>query len=256
MKALFTWILKHVPRPWLLRFSQWLRPILDLWYRGQKHLDPINGKSYRSFLPYGYNKPRPNVLSPGTLSLERHRLFWLYLVKETDFFSQTAKVLHLAPEQAFLGRFKKLKNLDYITADIESPLADVKADICNLPFENDSFDWIFCNHVLEHIEDDQKALSELFRVMKPNGKAILQVPLDTEREHTYEDFNIKEPAERARVFGQYDHVRIYGLDYLNRLKDAGFDASIMRYAQQLTDEERHLYRIPINEVIPIAVKPR
>ncbi|MBL6646591.1 MAG: methyltransferase domain-containing protein [Flavobacteriaceae bacterium] len=256
MKALFTWFLKHVPRPWLLRFSQWLRPFLDLWYRGQKHLDPINGKSYRSFLPYGYEKTRQNVLSPGTLSLERHRLFWLYLVKETDFFSQTAKVLHLAPEQAFLERFKKLKNLDYITADIESPLADVKADICNLPFENDSFDWVFCNHVLEHIEDDRKALSELFRVMKPNGKAILQVPLDTEREHTYEDFNIKEPSERARVFGQYDHVRIYGLDYLNRLKDAGFDASIISYAQQLTDEERHLYRIPVNEVIPMGVKPR
>ena len=256
MKALFTWFLKHVPRPWLLRFSQWLRPFLDLWYRGQKHLDPINGKSYRSFLPYGYNKPRPNVLSPGSLSLERHRLFWLYLEKETEFFSQTAKVLHLAPEQAFLGRFKKLKHLDYITADIESPLADVKADICNLPFEKDSFDWVFCNHVLEHIEDDRKALSELFRVMKPNGKAILQVPLDTEREHTYEDFNIKGPSERARAFGQYDHVRIYGLDYLNRLKDAGFDASIISYAQQLTDEERHLYRIPINEVIPMAVKPR
>jgi hypothetical protein len=92
--------------------------------------------------------------------------------------------------------------------------------------------------------------------MGPNGKAILQVPLDAEREQTYDDFNIKEPAERARVFGQYDHVRIYGLDYLNRLKDAGFDASIIRYAQQLTDEERHLYRIPVNEVIPMAVKPR
>jgi SAM-dependent methyltransferase len=256
VKTLFKWFLKHVPRPWLLRASNWLRPFLDVFYRGHEHTDPINGKSYRTFLPYGYGKPRPNVLSPGTLSLERHRLLWVYLQRETDFFSKTAKVLHLAPEQAFMGRFQKLKHLDYTTADLESPLAKVKADICNLPFDNNTFDWILCNHVLEHIEDDHKAMSELFRVLKPGGKAILQVPLDAQRLKTYEDFNIQDPQERARIFGQYDHVRIYGLDYLDRLQAVGFEAALIPYAEQLTPEERHVYRIPQNEQIPTAVKPR
>ena len=256
MKTLFTWGLRRLPRPWLLQASKWLRPFLDVFYRGKNHLDPINGKSYRTFLPYGYGKPRPNVLSPGTLSLERHRLLWIYLDRETDFFSKQAKVLHLAPEQAFLGRFRKRKHLNYSTADLNSPLADIKADICNLPFANNTFDWVLCNHVLEHIEDDQKAMSELFRVLKPGGRAILQVPLDTKRAETYEDFNIKASQERARAFGQYDHVRIYGLDYVNRLQAVGFEAALISYAKELTSEERHLYRIPQNEQIPTAVKPR
>ena len=256
MKTLFTWGLRRLPRPWLLQASKWLRPFLDVFYRGKNHLDPINGKSYRTFLPYGYGKPRPNVLSPGTLSLERHRLLWIYLDRETDFFSNQAKVLHLAPEQAFLGRFRKRKHLNYTTADLNSPLADIKADICNLPFANNTFDWVLCNHVLEHIEDDQKAMSELFRVLKPGGRAILQVPLDTKRAETYEDFNIRAPQERARAFGQYDHVRIYGLDYVNRLQAVGFEAALISYAKELTSEERHLYRIPQNEQIPTAVKSR
>lgn len=162
----------------------------------------------------------------------------------------------MAPEQAFLGRFQKLKHLDYTTADLESPLAEVKADICNLPFDNNTFDWVLCNHVLEHIEDDHKAMSELFRVLKPSGKAILQVPLDAQRLKTYEDFNIQDPQERARIFGQYDHVRIYGLDYLDRLQAVGFEAALIPYAEQLTPEERHVYRIPQNEQIPTAVKTR
>src|SRR5690606_19404926 len=130
------------------------------------------------FLPYGYEKPRENVLSPSTLSLERHRLLWLYLERETDFFTAPRKVLHFAPEQAFYNRFKKLPNLEYTTTDLKSPLADVKADICNLPFSDESFDIILCNHVLEHIPDDLKAMEELYRVMKPGGWGIFQVPQD------------------------------------------------------------------------------
>lgn len=255
MKTLFKWGLKCIPRPWLLRASKWLRPFIGVFYRGKNYIDPINGKSYRTFLPYGYGKPRPNVLSPGTLSLERHRLLWLYLDRETDFFSKQSNVLHLAPEQAFLGRFQKLKHLNYTTADLESPLADVKADICNLPFGNNTFDWVLCNHVLEHIEDDHRAMSELFRVLKPGGKAILQVPLDAQRAKTFEDFNIKDAQERAQAFGQYDHVRIYGLDFVDRLQAVGFDAFLIPYAQQLAVEEQNLYRIPSSEQIPMAIKP-
>src|SRR5690606_18794761 len=203
--------------------------------------DPIDGKSYRKFLPYGYGRQRDNALSPGTLSLERHRQMWLYLQNETDFFRKNYKVLHIAPEQEFLRRFKKTKNLQYVSADLFSPIVDVKADILDLPFEDESFEVIFCNHVLEHIEDDQKAMGELFRVMKKGGWGIFQVPMKTGLEETYEDFSIKDPKERQKHFGQYDHVRWYGMDYFQRLKDAGFEVDINFYSKQFSPELRKRY---------------
>ena len=165
MKKLFKLILNTIPRPLLIRLSYVARPILAFFLKGNTFTDPIDGKSFKSFLPYGYGKQRNNVLSPSTLSLERHRLLWLFLKNETDFFSAPLRVLHFAPEQCFLKRFKKLSNLDYTTTDLLSPIADVKADICNLPFNENEFDFILCNHVLEHIPDDTKAMQELYRVM-------------------------------------------------------------------------------------------
>src|SRR6056297_2633153 len=151
MKKLFKVVLNTVPRPLLIKLSYWVKPFLKYALRGSKYKDPIDGKSFSKFLPYGYINQRENVLSPFTLSLERHRLLWLYLKNETDFFSAKKSLLHFAPEQCFLKRFRKLKNLDYTTTDLESPIADIKADICNLPFNDNSFDNILCNHVLEHI---------------------------------------------------------------------------------------------------------
>ncbi|MGB0788636.1 MAG: class I SAM-dependent methyltransferase, partial [Marinirhabdus sp.] len=169
MNKLFTYTLNLLPRPLLIRASYIARPFVGLLLRGKKYTDPINGKSYRKFLPYGYARTRKNVLAPGTLSLERHRLLWLYLKHETDFFSGNHKLLHFAPEQAFYKRFKKLKNIHYTTTDLNSPLAHVKADICDLPFKNNTYDYIFCNHVLEHIPNHIKAMEELYRVLKPGG---------------------------------------------------------------------------------------
>ena len=133
--SLFKKILNTIPRPLLIKVSYIVRPIIAFYLKGNKFTDPIDGRSFRKFLPYGYENQRENVLSPSTLSLERHRLLWLYLKNETRFFSDNLKMLHMAPEQCFLKRFKKLKNLDYITADLYSPIADVKADICNLPLK-------------------------------------------------------------------------------------------------------------------------
>ncbi|RUA11408.1 MAG: SAM-dependent methyltransferase, partial [Flavobacteriia bacterium] len=201
---LFKTILNTIPRPYLIRVSYYVRPLLAAYLKGDRYTDPINGKSYKKFLPYGYGEQRPNVLSPGTLSLERHRLLWLYLKNKTDFFTAKKKVLHMAPEQSFLPVFKKMQNLDYTTADLYSPIVDVKADILDLPFENDLFDVVICNHVLEHIEDDTKAMSELYRVLKPGGMGIFQVPQDLSLEKTYENFSITDPEERKKHFGQYD----------------------------------------------------
>jgi len=247
-------ILNKVPRPLLIQLSRVARPFLELYYKGNNFTDPINGKSYRKFLPYGYGSQRENVLSPGTLSLERHRQMWLYLKRETDFFQKQYKVLHIAPEQAFFKKFKRLKNLNYITADLYSPIVDVKADILNLPFPDESFDVIFCNHVLEHIEDDRKAMAELYRVMKKGGWGIFQIPLKNKMETTYEDFSITDPKERQKHFGQYDHVRWYGMDYFSRLQQAGFTTEINFYSQKFSPEEQKKYALNPSEILPLVFK--
>ena len=254
MKNLFKTILNFFPRPFLIRLSYTVRPFLAFFLKGNTYTDPIDGKNFKSFLPYGYSKQRDNVLSPSTLSLERHRVFWLYLKNETDFFTTPKKVLHFAPEQAFYKRFKKMQNLDYVTTDLNSPLAEIKADICNLPFEDNTFDVIFCNHVLEHIPDDTKAMQELYRVMKVDGIGIFQIPQDLSRETTFEDNSITDKKERTKIFGQYDHVRIYGRDYFDKLRTAGFKVEEVDYTLTLSETEIDKYRLAKGEIIPVVYK--
>ncbi len=254
MSKLFKYILNLIPRPLLIRLSYWVRPLIAWSLKGKNFTDPIDGKSFRTFLPYGYENPRENVLSPSTLSLERHRLLWLYLKNETNFFTQPHQLLHFAPEQAFYKRFKKLKNIDYTTTDLNSPLADVKADICDLPFADNSFDVILCNHVLEHIPDDTKAIQELYRVLKPGGWGIFQIPQDLKREKTFEDNSITDKKERARIFGQYDHVRIYGRDYFDKLRSVGFTVEEVNYTRTLPKEDVERYRLAQGEIIPLVRK--
>lgn len=247
------WLLNLFPRPWLIRLSIWFRPFIKLYYSGSLFTDPIDGSSYRKFLPYGYQKIRENALCPGTLSLERHRLLWLYLDRETSFLNDSLKVLHVAPEQVFYQKFKSFSHWKYTTTDLHSPLADVKADICALPFEDNSYDLILCNHVLEHIPNDRKAMSELYRVLKKGGTLIAQVPLDENRTTTFEDNSITDRKERTKVFGQYDHVRVYGKDYLEFLDQTGFSSKFIDYTEKLPKEEIKRYGLQY-ESIPIAKK--
>ena len=254
---LFKIILNTFPRPLLIKLSYVVKPFIAFYLKGNQYTDPIDGKSFRKFLPYGYRNQRTNVLSPSTLSLERHRLLWLYLKNETDFLNPShnskLNVLHMAPEQCFLKPFQKL-NHQYITADLDSPIADVKADITNLPFKDDSFDVIFCNHVFEHIPDDDKAMQELYRVMKKGGMGIFQIPLDITRAKTFEDDSITDPNERAKIFGQYDHVRVYGLDYFEKLRLNGFKVEEINYAKKLSPEFIDRYRLMKDEIIPVVYK--
>jgi predicted SAM-dependent methyltransferase len=247
------WLLNLFPRPWLIHLSIWFRPFIKLYYSGSRFTDPIDGSSYRKFLPYGYQKIRENALCPGTLSLERHRLLWLYLDRETSFLNDSLKVLHVAPEQVFYQKFKSFSHWKYTTTDLHSPLADVKADICALPFEDNSYDLILCNHVLEHIPNDRKAMSELYRVLKKGGTLIAQVPLDENRTTTFEDNSITDRKERTKVFGQYDHVRVYGKDYLEFLDQTGFSSKFIDYTEKLPKEEIKRYGLQY-ESIPIAKK--
>jgi SAM-dependent methyltransferase len=246
-------LLNLVPRPWLIQLSIWFRPLIKLYFKGNRFTDPIDGSSYRKFLPYGYQNLRQNALCPGTLSLERHRLLWLYLDRKTNFLIDAIRVLHVAPEQVFYKKFKSFSHWDYTTTDLHSPLADVKADICALPFEDNTYDFILCNHVLEHIPNDLKAMEELYRVLKPGGTAILQVPLEEDRENTFEDDSITDQQERTRIFGQYDHVRIYGQDYYKRLQEVGFEAIPMDFIKEVTEDDIQHFVLP-SERIPVVTK--
>jgi SAM-dependent methyltransferase len=252
--SFFSSILNTIPRPYLIKISSLVKPFLVFFYKGNKYIDPIDGKGFRKLLPYGYGEQRQNALSPSTLSLERHRLLWLYLQKETNFFTSPKKVFHIAPEQCFINRFKKQKNLAYITADLYSPIVDVKADILDLPFDDNSFDVVFCNHVLEHIEDDKKAMQELYRVLKPKGMGIFQIPQDLSLVKTYEDFNITSPEERSKHFGQYDHVRVYGKDYFDRLRSVGFTVNEVDYTKTLDNNLVKKYCLIKGEILPVCFK--
>lgn len=256
MKKLFKLILNTIPRPILIRLSYVARPILAFILKGTTFTDPIDGKSFKMFLPYGYGNQRNNVLSPSTLSLERHRLLWLYLNSETDFFTSTEKkkVLHFAPEQAFYKLFRNQNNINYTTTDLFSPLADVKADICNLPFQDNYYDVILCNHVLEHIPNDTKAMQELYRVLKPGGMGIFQIPQDLSRTTTFSDDSITNQKERAAIFGQYDHVRIYGRDYFEKLRSIGFTVVEEDYTAKIASELVEKYCLAKGEIIPICFK--
>lgn len=147
-----------------------------------------------------------------------------------------------------------MKNLDYTTTDLNSPIADVKADICDLPFQDNEFDFIICNHVLEHIPNDTKAMQEIYRVLAPGGTTILQVPYKAALEKTFEDNSITDPKERAKIFGQYDHVRVYGMDYFNKLARIGFKVEAVDYTKTLSSKEVEKYRLPKGELIPVCTK--
>lgn len=227
--------------------------ISSLMYIGKQVTCPCCNGSFRKFLLYGV-KARENALCPKCESLERHRLLWLYLKNKTNFFTDKLRVLHFAPEYIFQKTFKPMPNLDYISADLLSPLAMVKMDITNISYEDNFFDVILCCHVLEHIIDDHRALTELFRVLKPSGWAILQVPIDLNRDKTFEDANIVTPKERERIFGQKDHVRIYGRDYKQRLEKAGFTVKVDTYVRELTDDMIKKYGLKKDEVIYFCTK--
>lgn len=203
---------------------------------------PICNHICKTFLPYGV-KPREKALCPKCESLERHRLIYLFLKNKTDIFKKKNSLIHFSPEKCLSDILKVKKNINYFTADLERQDVMYKIDLTQIPFKKKAFDNIICIHVLEHINDDMKALKELYRILKPGGWAIIQVPIM--RERTYENFNFKTPEERLNHFGQKDHVRIYGKDFSVRLKEAGFKLKIINYINSFNRNLAKYYGITV-----------
>lgn len=256
MKKLYKFLLNKLPRPLLIRLSYIFRLFSPVIYAGNKVECPVCGKSYRKFLSYGSSVAhREGVLCPGDLTLERHRLMWLYLKEFSPFFTaEKLDVLHIAPEQCFHAKFKAQKNLNYLTGDLVSPIADMHFDLHSIPLEDNRFDVVFCNHVMEHVDDPIQCMKELNRVMKPGGWAIMQVPQDFNRAETYEDPSITSEAVREKHYWQKDHVRLFGRDYPDYLRQAGFEVEEFLPAEKIGQDRVDRYRLQPSEVLYISRK--
>jgi SAM-dependent methyltransferase len=227
------------------------RAYLSWSYRGDAVECPCCGGRFREFMPH---RGSPNVICPRCGAHERHRALLLYLQDRTSIFTERLSVLHLAPEEVFQKKLRAQPNLEYVSADLESPLAMVQLDITDIPYPDGSFDVILCSHVLEHVPDDRTAMRELVRVLKPDGWALLLVPVDFSRAETYEDSTITSPEERERAFWQADHVRLYGLDFPERLREAGFSVIVDPYVRELDPATIQRYGL-VREYVYVGRKP-
>lgn len=249
MKRIIAFATRFIPRHTLQRFAHLVLRMLSVFYRGSRFEDPITGIGYRKILPYGRIKSRPNALAPDSLSLERHRLIWLYLKNETNFFTDRLRFLHLAPEYCFLRLFRRMENLDYVTGDLISPWADHHFDAHEIPFDDASFDVVMANHLLEHVDDDRRVMAECYRILKEGGWAIFQVPIDYSNAETQEDKNVTDPEERERLYWQRDHVRLYGRDYSERLRGVGFQVTEDDYQARIGQEAARRYALMKGEKV-------
>ncbi len=232
LKRIVSW-LPHWAREPLRRTKNFA---LSWFYRGERRFCPVCGQSSRKFRRFGA-EAREDARCPHCGSLERHRFTWLYFRDRTDLFDGSSKtMLHVAPEACFEPRLKKALGPGYISADLADPKAMVKMDVTAIPYPDGFFDVIYCSHVLEHVQDDRRAMREFHRVLKAGGWAVLNVPVRVAA--TVEDPSITDPAGRLAAFGQADHVRRYGRDYADRLREAGFWVMVIGVSDLYESEDR------------------
>ncbi|HMO63326.1 MAG TPA: methyltransferase domain-containing protein [Ferruginibacter sp.] len=236
-------IKKMVPEALMLKLNV-------LRYRGSRYTCPFCGYTAKRLAPTGFDMPvltEKKVVGGGLreaacfkcTATDRERLVYIYLKEHTALLEKPEQLsaLHIAPEKN-LSKFLLQQQLrQYVCGDLFTPGYKYAShvqnmNILNIPYPDNHFRLVICNHVLEHIEEDSKAMKELYRVLQPGGTAILQVPVSTISANTYEDFSITTPEGRANAFGQFDHVRIYGRDYSQRLQQAGFIVNTINISNQ------------------------
>jgi SAM-dependent methyltransferase len=214
---------------------------------------PICGSTYSQFLPFN----RPNALCYTCKSLERHRLVYLYLKNKAQFFESEKKVLHFAPEKCLHDVIRQYPQIDYQTADLMTTYIDaigVMPDhvmsVTDIQFPDNTFDVVLCNHVFELVPDDAQGMREIYRVLKPNGYAIIQGAVNNAIDKTIETQNLT-AEERKRIAGAQQHVRRYGRDYRDRLAAAGFRVEVNPYVKQL---DAHRYGLMPDEDVYVCWK--
>ena len=222
---------------------------------GNKKVCPICSSEFLVYLPGPFGK-RKNASCPYCGSLERHRALYLFFERNTNLFnrnelSTTIKILHFAPEPCLYNKIKNIPNKDYFPVDIDPSAQGIRdvIDIQNIKYEDCTFDIIICNHVMEHIPDDRSAMRELKRVLKSGGVAYINTPVDYTLDWTLESPEYNTPELRTKYYGQFDHVRLYGKDYVTRLQDAGFDVCVIEPNKDLNEEEIQRYGLLKDEII-------
>lgn len=233
---------------------------------GSEFACPFCGGHFKRFLPFGSNLPvlkeknvvgagyRSNGRCPRCASFDRERLLYLYLKSETCVLHEPLRLLHVAPEKNLQRVLMARPKMEYVPADLDSPLALVKMDVTNIAYENNRFDVIICSHVLQDVPEDRKAMSELYRVLRSGGWAILQVPISLSLDRTFEDPTVT-PNERAKMFGGMYHVRIYGKDFEDKLASVGFSVRRYSFVAKYGIEIAHRYGLLVDEELYIASKP-
>lgn len=260
MASVRSWVKKLIPEKYRLLRYRWYEklryyPELVLCV-GSKLECPFCGWHFRRFRRAGFDYPilkekdvvgascHPDDVCPRCMSNARERLVYFYLKNKTSVFKERLRLLHIAPEPHIARTLRQLPNIDYISGDLFEQAVDVRLDIMMMPFADDSFDFIICNHVLEHVSDDRAAMSELHRVLRPARRALLQVPIAMALENTIEDPTAVTEAERIRLFGQRDHVRLYAAgDYVKRLEMAGFCVYLSRAVDSVGEDAVNRYAL-------------
>jgi SAM-dependent methyltransferase len=235
-----SWLKALLPKalePLAVRVWIACRPLWRVVFRGRARYCPVCESWTRGFLPHGPLARRlDDARCPVCRSVNRHRLAWIYLGRRTPLLDGSPKrLLHVAPEMSMMAAFRRSRGIDYLSIDLHGPHAMAKMDLMALDAPGDSFDAIYCSHVLEHVADDRKAMREMFRVLRPGGLALIMVPLSDQP--TFEDPSITDPAERERVYWQSDHVRLYGMDIRERLAEAGFEVRVT-YGRDIADAQQ------------------
>jgi SAM-dependent methyltransferase len=241
--------------------NNYLQNILNVLYPNKRYC-PICCNETWEFLPTGITFIR-NGACPYCYSVERHRTLWLYMENNTDILEKLSggggdtydygsiNILHFAPEKCFYDKFINIKNCDYYPVDFNPQVWGIRdvVDIQNIKYNDNIFDAIFCTHVLEHIPDDYAAMKELRRVLKPDGVAFINVPIDTSLETTLENPEYNTPELREKYYGQDDHLRMYGKDYPAKLKSAGFAVKAISPNKGYSEKELYRYGLFKDETI-------
>ncbi len=251
LNAVKTKIKSAIPDHWHEPMDFYYANLTSPLHFGDRVVCNVCNHRFRHFIPPGSKERR----CPFCRSQSRHRLLTIYLKARKNLFFPGMRLLHMAPERLIQQKFRRENKYQYFSGDLSSPLAMMHFDITDIPFRDNYFDGILCNHVLEHIPDDRAAMRELYRVLKPGGWAILMVPMKDQPE-TYENWDITTPEQREIHFGQYDHVRWYGWDYEDRLKSVGFQIKWDDFASKIPNKKIERLGLSADELIPFCVKPK